>query len=283
MKKMKCEEDGGIHWTAIREIAFLKDLRCTNIVRLFDVLYKPGKLTLVFEHFQLDLKRKLEQGALPTPLLRHYLYQLCKGTAYLHDHLIMHRDLKPENLLLDQQRQLLKVADFGLAKTFAYPFTKQSTDVVTLWYRAPELLLHNQRYTPAVDVWSIGCIFVEMATGKTLFRGLDERDQIAIIFRALGTPNDAKLAAISGARYSGPEVRQRNSLPRSQGKEIESMAPGLEPEAYELLMEMLCADPEERIVSWLCLQHQYFRPLYDQPDPDFERIHRNSTQECELP
>jgi serine/threonine protein kinase len=102
----------------------------------------------------------------------------------------MHRDLKPSNLLIDQKGSHLKIADFGLARTFGLPLKSYTHEVVTLWYRAPEILLGQKVYSPAVDIWSVGCIFFEMAHKRPLFYGDSEIGQIFKIFKTMGTPTD---------------------------------------------------------------------------------------------
>lgn len=109
--------------------------------------------------------------------------------VFCHKRRIVHRDLKPQNLLIDN-KGTVKLADFGLARAFGIPVRVYTHEVVTLWYRAPEVLLGGTRYSTPVDVWSIGCIFAEMFTGKPLFHGDSEIDQLFRIFRSMGTPND---------------------------------------------------------------------------------------------
>ena len=103
----------------------------------------------------------------------------------------MHRDLKPQNLLIDAEKGVIKLADFGLARAFGVPVKTYTHEVVTLWYRCPEILLGAKQYSTGVDLWSIGCIMAEMAQRRPLFTGDSEIDQIFKIFKVLGTPNDS--------------------------------------------------------------------------------------------
>jgi len=192
MKKMILEtEEEGIPSTAIREISLLKELSDhPNIVKLKDVLYLKGKLYLIFEYLNKDLKAYMDSGAqMDSILVKSYLHQMLKGIAFCHSHRILHRDLKPQNLLIDTEGHL-KLADFGLSRAFGIPLRHYTHEVVTLWYRAPEILLGQSRYSTPVDIWSAGCIFAEMVTRTPLFPGDSEIDQIFRIFRTLGTPND---------------------------------------------------------------------------------------------
>lgn len=218
LKKIRLEaEDEGIPSTAIREISLLKELQHPNIVRLYDVVHTERKLTLVFEYLDQDLKKYLDvcESGLEISILKSFLYQLLNGVAYCHDHRVLHRDLKPQNLLINREGEL-KLADFGLARAFGIPVRSYTHEVVTLWYRAPDVLMGSRKYSTPVDIWSIGCIFAgqwwpralgwalcdpltfmvdfvnaEMANGRPLFAGTSETDQLDRIFRHLGTPTEA--------------------------------------------------------------------------------------------
>lgn len=113
--------------------------------------------------------------------------QLLEGISYCHANRILHRDLKPQNLLLSKKNEL-KIADFGLARAFGVPIRGYSNQVVTLWYRPPDVLLGNTRYSSCIDMWSIGCIFYEMVKGEPLFPGQSVEEEVDLIFKALGTP-----------------------------------------------------------------------------------------------
>jgi cyclin-dependent kinase len=168
LKKIRLEaEDEGIPSTAIREISLLKELQHPNIVRLYDVVHTERKLTLVFEFLDQDLKKYLDvcDSGLGLPILKSFLYQLLTGVAYCHHHRVLHRDLKPPNLLINREGQL-KLADFGLARAFGIPVRSYTHEVVTLWYRAPDVLMGSRKYSTPVDIWSVGCIFAEMANGR---------------------------------------------------------------------------------------------------------------------
>jgi cyclin-dependent kinase len=168
LKKIRLEaEDEGIPSTAIREISLLKELQHPNIVRLYDVVHTERKLTLVFEFLDQDLKKYLDvcDSGLGLPILKSFLYQLLTGVAYCHHHRVLHRDLKPPNLLINREGQL-KLADFGLARALGIPVRSYTHEVVTLWYRAPDVLLGSRKYSTPVDIWSVGCIFAEMANGR---------------------------------------------------------------------------------------------------------------------
>ncbi|KAL8447007.1 hypothetical protein Emed_004691 [Eimeria media] len=191
LKKIRLEaEDEGIPSTAIREISLLKELHHPNIVRLMDVVHTDKRLTLVFEYLDQDLKEVLDAcrpSGLEPPVVKSFLYQLLKGIAYCHQHRVLHRDLKPQNLLISRDGTL-KLADFGLARAFGIPVRSYTHEVVTLWYRAPDVLMGSNTYSTPVDIWSVGCIFAEMVNGRPLFPGSNNEDQLHRIFKVLGTP-----------------------------------------------------------------------------------------------
>ncbi|CAM4633656.1 unnamed protein product, partial [Lepidochelys olivacea] len=166
LKKIRLDsETEGVPSTAIREISLLKELKHPNIVRLLDVVHSQKKLYLVFEYLNQDLKKYMDSsrtGELPLSLVKSYLFQLLQGVNFCHSHRVIHRDLKPQNLLINEVGAI-KLADFGLARAFGVPLRTYTHEVVTLWYRAPEILLGCKYYSTAVDVWSIGCIFAEMS------------------------------------------------------------------------------------------------------------------------
>ena len=192
LKKIRLEaEDEGIPSTAIREISILKELQHPNIVRLHDVIHTEKKLTLVFEFLDLDLKKFLDMATsagevLQPPVIKTLLFQLLAGVSFCHDRRVLHRDLKPQNLLINQETLELKLADFGL-RAFGIPVRSYTHEVVTLWYRAPDVLMGSRKYSTPVDLWSVGCIFGEMSSGRPLFPGTSDHDQLSKIFKVLGT------------------------------------------------------------------------------------------------
>ena len=204
LKRIRLEqEEEGVPSTAIREISLLKELRHENIVKLVDVVHLEKKLYLVFEYLDLDLKKHMDSSphiSNDRMVIKGYVYQMCAGIAFCHSHRVLHRDLKPQNLLIDTETNSLKLADFGLARAFAIPLRAYTHEVVTLWYRAPEILLGAKQYSTPVDVWSIGCIFAEMINQSPLFPGDSEIDQLFKIFRGfkstrglLGRKNKTRL------------------------------------------------------------------------------------------
>lgn len=180
LKRIRLDnEEEGVPCTAIREISLLKELRHPNIVRLYDVLHTEKKLTLIFEYLDSDLKKFIDSqhGDIDKQIIKQLMYHLFKGISYCHKHRVLHRDLKPQNLLINKKGEL-KLADFGLARAFGVPVRSYSHEVVTLWYRAPDVLLGSRHYTTAIDIWSIGCIMAELISSRPLFPGTSVKDQM---------------------------------------------------------------------------------------------------------
>ncbi|CAI9090117.1 OLC1v1024811C1 [Oldenlandia corymbosa var. corymbosa] len=194
LKKTRLHEDEeGVPPTTLREVSILRMLsRGPHVVRLLDVkqgLSKEGKtvLYLVFEYMNTDLKKFIrsyrQMGDIPPQTVKSLMYQLCKGVAFCHGHGVLHRDLKPHNLLMDRKTNTLKIADLGLARSYTVPIKKYTHEILTLWYRAPEVLLGSTHYSTAVDMWSVACIFAELVTKQALFMGDSELQQLLHIFR----------------------------------------------------------------------------------------------------
>ncbi|XP_035890044.1 cyclin-dependent kinase 3 isoform X2 [Phyllostomus discolor] len=294
LKKIRLDlETEGVPSTAIREISLLKELKHPNIVRLLDVVHNEKKLYLVFEFLNQDLKKFMDStpvSELPLHLVKSYLFQLLQGVSFCHSHRVIHRDLKPQNLLINELGAI-KLADFGLARAFGVPLrtythevprdpgerrpaeaespvslaapsdaVSSSPQVVTLWYRAPEILLGSKFYSTAVDIWSIGCIFAEMMTCKALFPGDSEIDQLFRIFRTLGTPSEAMWPGVTQL----PDYK--GSFPKWTKKGLEDVVPNLEPEGQDLLM-LLQYDPSQRISAKGALAHPYFVSSKTPPAP----------------
>ncbi|KAJ3038412.1 Cyclin-dependent kinase catalytic subunit, partial [Rhizoclosmatium hyalinum] len=244
-------EDEGVPSTAIREISLLKELNHPNVVRLLDTVHNDAKLYLIFEFLDMDLKKYTDSiKVLPPSLIRSYMQQLVSGMNYCHAKRILHRDLKPQNLLIDQSG-VLKLADFGLARAVGIPLRTYTHEVVTLWYRAPEILLGSRHYSTAVDMWSIGCIFAELALKAPLFPGDSEIDEIFRIFRVLGTPDEEVWPGISQL----PDYK--DNFPNWSPQPWKKTVPSLEPDGIDLLQQFLVYDPAYRISAKRALLHPY--------------------------
>ncbi|GIX97984.1 cyclin-dependent kinase 2 [Caerostris darwini] len=258
LKKIRLKsETEGVPSTALREISLLKELEHPNIVRLQDVVYNDEKLYLVFEYLDLDLKKQLDQlpnNGLSLRVAKSYLYQLLSGLAYLHSRKILHRDLKPQNLLVDNEGNI-KLADFGLARTFQLPMKAYTHEIVTLWYRAPEILLGIKEYSTPVDIWSMGCIFAEMLTKRPLFPGDSEIDQLFRVFRTLGTPDEETWPGCTSLADYKP------TFPKWSPRDINLTLPMLSLEGTDLLLQLLAYQPSKRLSARRALGHPFFNDV----------------------
>lgn len=256
LKKIRLDTDSeGVPSTAIREIALLRELSHPNIVQLLDVIHSSTRLFLVFEFLDQDLKKYMDNTKLvDTNLVKSYMFQLLSGIAFCHAHRVLHRDLKPQNLLIDNEGNI-KLADFGLARAFNLPVRCYTHEVVTLWYRAPEILLGCKIYSTAVDVWSIGCIFVEMLTRTALFPGDSEIDQLFKIFRVLGTPTEEMWPKVTYLKD------YKSDFPKWEPQSLGKLVPSLCEEGLDLLEKLLTYTPGYRISAKSALYHPYFNDL----------------------
>lgn len=183
------------------------------------------------------------------------LFQLLRGISFCHARQVLHRDLKPQNLLINSRGEL-KICDFGLARAKSIPTKSYSNEVVTLWYRPPDVLLGNTDYDHSIDMWGVGCIFFEMATGRTFFPGSNVRQQLYLIFSSLGAPN----------KYNWPEILsnpdyQRYSFPPFRPEKLVHRAPRLDADGMNLLMKFLRFRPSERISADEAKHDPFFASL----------------------
>ncbi|XP_062176957.1 mitogen-activated protein kinase 16 isoform X4 [Alnus glutinosa] len=250
----------------LREIKLLRLLRHPDIVEIKHILLPPSRrefkdIYVVFELMESDLHQVIKANDDLTP--EHYqffLYQLLRGMKYIHTANVFHRDLKPKNILANADCKL-KVCDFGLARV-AFNDTPTAifwTDyVATRWYRAPELCgSFFSKYTPAIDIWSIGCIFAELLTGKALFPGKNVVHQLDLMTDLLGTPSAEAIARVRNekARRYLSSMRKKKPIPFSQ------KFPNADPLALRLLERMLAFEPKDRPTAEEALADPYFKGL----------------------
>ncbi|CAO4370478.1 unnamed protein product [Caenorhabditis nigoni] len=266
MKKIRLEsEDEGVPSTAVREISLLKELQHPNVVGLEAVIMQENRLYLIFEFLSYDLKRYMDtlskEEYLPAETLKSYTFQILQAMCFCHQRRVIHRDLKPQNLLVDE-KGAIKLADFGLARAIGIPIRVYTHEVVTLWYRAPEILMGAQRYSMGVDMWSIGCIFAEMATKKPLFQGDSEIDELFRIFRILGTPTELEWNGVESLPdYKATFPKWRENFLRDKFFDKKSGNYLMDEDAFSLLEGLLIYDPALRISSKKALHHPYFSDI----------------------
>ncbi|XP_011888206.1 cyclin-dependent kinase 17 isoform X3 [Papio anubis] len=257
LKEIRLEHEEGAPCTAIREVSLLKDLKHANIVTLHDIVHTDKSLTLVFEYLDKDLKQYMDDcgNIMSMHNVKLFLYQILRGLAYCHRRKVLHRDLKPQNLLINEKGEL-KLADFGLARAKSVPTKTYSNEVVTLWYRPPDVLLGSSEYSTQIDMWGVGCIFFEMASGRPLFPGSTVEDELHLIFRLLGTPSQETWPGIS----SNEEFKNYN-FPKYKPQPLINHAPRLDSEGIELITKFLQYESKKRVSAEEAMKHVYFRSL----------------------
>ncbi|XP_044756314.1 cyclin-dependent kinase 7 [Coccinella septempunctata] len=187
----KQEVQDGVNRTALREIKLLQELDHPNLMCLLDVFGHLSNISLVFDFMDTDLEVIIKDTTLilTTANIKSYIIQTLQGLEYLHMNWMLHRDLKPNNLLVNAEG-VLKIGDFGLAKLFGSPSRLLTHQVVTRWYRAPELLFGAKQYGTGVDMWAVGCILGELLLRVPLFPGESDLDQLTKIFTVFGNPTE---------------------------------------------------------------------------------------------
>lgn len=275
LKQVKLgNERDGFPVTALREISTLFSVNHPNVVHLREVVVgsTTDKIYLVMEYAEHDLLSLLERMKRPYSAseIKSLMQQLLRGVAHLHDNWILHRDLKPSNLLLTGQG-VLKVCDFGLARNYGDPLSKYTQGVVTLWYRAPELLMGSTLYSTAVDMWAVGCIFAELVLMRPLLQGKGELDQLGKIASMFGAPSEKCWAGFSKL----PNSRRVSFRSYGEGNFTEHFYEGtgctrrlrISNNAIDLMQSMLLYDPEKRISAADALNHPYFSERPGAKDP----------------
>ena len=190
LKKMPLEPDEGIGVTSLREMELLGSLNHPNVIRLHGCFVVARRLYARFELMEADLFQHMREirheGKSLSPVeVKCLAWQTTRGLAYLHHSGVLHRDLKPQNLLIHREKGLLKIADFGLSRSVGLTLKEYTPEVVTLWYRCPELMLGDGSYSFGLDVWSLGTILAELALGIPLLQGESEIHQLFLTFQVI--------------------------------------------------------------------------------------------------
>jgi cell division cycle 2-like protein len=273
VKQVKFERDvgrTGFPITALREANILLALRHPNIVRVKEMVVGStiDKFYMVMELGDIDLRTCLDKQRTPfsSAVTKSLLHQLISAVSFMRDNWVMHRDLKTSNLLYSNSTGLLKVCDFGMARRYGEPLQPYTQPVVTLWYRAPELLLGAKRYSPAVDDWSVGCIFAELLLLSPLLPGQGEADQIHRTFKLLGAPTEAswpgygELPLASLLSYRLPSASAlRTTFPNTAFMSGGGSVPALSDSGFRLLSGLLTANPNNRASCVNAMESTWFR------------------------
>ncbi|KII94569.1 hypothetical protein PLICRDRAFT_184140 [Plicaturopsis crispa FD-325 SS-3] len=308
IKKFKPDKEGdvitytGISQSAIREIALNREISHENVVALKEVILEDKSIYMVFEFAEHDFLQVIHhysqtlRSQIPTAVLKSLIYQLFNGLIYLHSTHILHRDLKPANILITGAG-VVKIGDLGLARLIYQPLQPLFAGdkvVVTIWYRAPELLMGAKHYNKAVDCWAVGCVLAELASLRPIFKGeeakLDskknvpfQRDQLLKIFEVLGTPDEKDWPGVRDM----PEYQSMKRLDLFQNRLAEWCQSRVRSaQGYDLLKQLFAYDPDNRLTAKEALSHKWF---HEDPKPTwnaFESVpkhqippHRRITQD----
>nr|XP_005896974.1 PREDICTED: mitogen-activated protein kinase 4 [Bos mutus] len=260
---------------ALREIKIIQRLDHDNIVKVYEVLgpqgtdlqgelFKFSVAYIVQEYMETDLARLLEQGTLTEEHAKLFMYQLLRGLKYIHSANVLHRDLKPANIFISTEDLVLKIGDFGLARIVDQHYSHKgylSEGLVTKWYRSPRLLLSPNNYTKAIDMWAAGCILAEMLTGRMLFAGAHELEQMQLILETVPVireeDKDELLKVMPSFVSSTWEVK----------RPLRKLLPEVNSEAIDFLEKILTFNPMDRLTAEMGLQHPYMSP-YSCPEDE---------------
>lgn len=277
-------QDEGLPLTAVREIAILQAYHHPNLVELLDIIIAPvkppnyrGHVDLVFEYMEHDISALVESKIQFTQgEIKNIMKQILTGIAYLHSNNIIHRDIKSANILLNNNG-VVKLGDFGLARTIC-PLPQRnklySGNVVTIWYRPPELLLGMKNYDLKVDMWSIGCVFAELLMGEPIFKGNNEKEQVQEIFTICGSPNENTWPGISlfpSYEYLMPRNTFDNNLKLSITSKSKSPIDDI---TFDLIQKMLMVNPKDRISAEEALKHEYFSDSHQVKIEEIRKINK---------
>ena len=278
IKKFKAEREGetatyvGLSQSAVREMSLCRELKNDNLVALREIVLEEKCIYMIFDFYEYDLLALIHyhlhlpkgEQKIPDCIVRNILHQLLQGLLYLHENWVIHRDLKPANIMISREGRV-KIGDLGLARTCYNPLQPLFSGdkvVVTIWYRAPELLLGSKHYGPAIDLWAVGCIFAELLVLRPLFKGEEvksdgkkslpfQRNQFLKIIEILGTPTSERWSGVTEMPDVGQMAQFKtqyftNQLPQWYNL-IGSMASTQK--GLDLLQRFLDYNPETRLTA----------------------------------
>ncbi|CCH41052.1 Serine/threonine-protein kinase [Wickerhamomyces ciferrii] len=289
IKKFKADKEGevvyytGISQSASREMALCRELNNNNITKLTETILENKCIYMVFEYAEHDLLQIIhfhshpDTKSIPEQTVKSIMWQVLNGVSYLHQNWVLHRDLKPANIMVTSEG-VVKIGDLGLARKFNNPLQSLYNGdkvVVTIWYRAPELLLGGRHYTPAIDLWAVGCILAELLALRPIFKGEEakmdnkknvpfQKNQMQKIVEILGTPSKEKWPSLP--KYPEyPSLQQFKQFPNNLQAWYQSIG-AQKKKGLQLLSSLLEYDPGKRMTAFDALLHPYFleTPLVSQ-------------------
>ncbi|CAI5722716.1 unnamed protein product [Hyaloperonospora brassicae] len=266
MKKARVFPKGeGVPYYMLRELAVLKGIKHDHIASLELISLAKDELHVFFPYVDKTLHEVINPTGDPSggrvlseTVIRKLLHQLLDAIAYCHRRGVLHRNLKPKHLLINApdtetlSDATLQISDFALVRATGIPRRTYTMEVVTLWYRPPEILMGVRGYSSAVDIWSVGCIFAEMAQGKPLFTGISEIDQLFQIFSKLSTPTSETWPGFSSL------PNYHFEFPHWKRRPLNRLFPRISDLGIDLLTKLLVYNPDQRITAEDALRHPYF-------------------------
>ena len=273
----------GFPITSIREIKILQNLNHPNIVKLIEIVRSNirGYIFLVFEYYEHDLSYIINNMKKTFQIceIKCIMLQLLNAIEYSHKLFVIHRDIKLSNILYNNKGKIV-LADWGLARLYSHPLKIHTSNVVTLWYRAPELLFGCQKYHTAIDIWAIGCIFAELLKNKPLLPGKNEIEQVQLIYKLLGTPNNNIYPGWKRLPNIKKNIYKNIDQKKYKYNEIDQKFNIFGHLCLDLIKKFLAYDPAKRITAKNAIKHSYFKqiplPLTQQLMPTFKSKHEKN-------
>ncbi|KAI5172100.1 cyclin-dependent kinase 7 [Nematocida sp. LUAm3] len=254
IKRIKnIEQTEGIDVTTLREIKNLKRVSSEHIIEILDIFEQNNQIHIILPYMESTLEDLIKSKKLffmPQDV-KSWMLMVCKGIYACHSLFIIHRDIKPNNILVSKSGDI-KLADFGLSIETGSSIRHMTNQVITRWYKSPEILLGGTNYTFGVDIWALGCLFAELLLRTPYFPGTDDINQLELIFQGLGTPSEDQW----------PEIKElpgyKMNIPQRPKNDLSLLFSGAGPDAIDLLEKMLLYNPEKRISIEEILSHPYF-------------------------
>ena len=266
-KKDEDEKPKELNFIEIRELTIMKKIKHPNVINLneFNLCREEREVWILMDYVPTDLgkfyaKNKDNKDVMNENFFKNIAFQIINGANYLHQNMIMHRDLKLENILYDEEKKIARIGDFGLSRQFDYDKETQYTDVGTFPYKPPEVILGLTHYSTAFDIWSIGCILVEICTGSHLFGEDNDLGVIKLMYKIFGSFNETNLPGFN----KFPLSKKLENLPESKGFGLVNYIKSNQKfdfennHFYDLIEKMLCIDSNKRISAKDCLSHPWF-------------------------
>lgn len=263
LKKSKLENDSqGVSANSLREITILRNINHDNIVKLHTLEVNEKNILLCLEYCEYDLDKywntRYSNSSPDLRTIKKIMYQILLGMDHLHGKKVLHRDLKPQNILINSEGKV-KITDFGLSRTYSIPIKVYTKEILSLWYRAPELVLGMDYYSIGIDMWSIGCIFAELILKKPIFKSDSEINLLFKQFKILGKPDEKTMPGFKTFPLFNSRFPDINKI--SLDLEFKGTCAENSKEAIDLLNKMFIFNPAKRITCREALKDKFFEEI----------------------